>query len=1703
VNRTAHLLTAFGVLLAALLGAGPAQAAPIHPFLESLTLEGPNPPTETFDRACGSAVDSAGNVYVASAGNGEIDIFDGEHTHLASIANANEPCGLAVDSKGNLYASETKAGNVVKYIPSAYPFAGTPTYGAPITVDSSGEAKGIAVDPFDDWLYVARGDHLAAYQSDGTLGINEVQWVLIKQATGGTLTLSFEGEESGPLPHNATPAEVQLALEGLTTIGAGNVSVTEGPHEVFPDYLITFTGLLGSTDLESIVTDSSGLLGDPSKEASAEAALSEISKGFDGLIGVGILSEATGAAAFTYEGKNESLSPREETRYVFAADDATDEIQVFSGDPLGPVHHRRTIDSFEAEDGEVQDLAFGDNGAYLGVDRSNGHVLVYDAGREVVNEFEATGASLSQIASPEPPFAFEDADPTPISVLPELDELQVLDTASTGGTFTLSLDGEVTAPIGSGAAPAAVRSALAALPNVGAGNVFVDYANMGTPKERYVIGFVGDLGSRDISSLSVDASDLTGTAVLATRREGSGPGRLHVGSGLGTGAKLLSFGPLTPPSRTSLPTPEAFKSDVSGGTKNACGVAVDSAGNVYVATGASIRVFSPSGQKLTDVTTGGQKPCDLSVDSKGNVYAREQLSNASRVGLYAPEGGVFPPQEGTSYSGPTTIEEGEQISINGSGLNPANDHLLVTRKHPFEVEVVEHDSADSGSGVIRKIKTGISGFGNTPYDVAVHGDSGDIYVAHHRGERSHIVVVDAADTRVLGRINGSGSPKGRFTSLSGANIAVDQSNGHVLVAAIESRGAVEEFEASGAFVGRWGTSFQQPGSTLRSAIAVDESGGVTDDNIYAAYDQPEPGSPNLWSFGPLGYGQPPVASTTGAGDLGDGSATLNGEVNPRGALLEDCHFEYVEETSFEVDGFAGAEEDPCAESFEEIGKGTAFVPVHAEVSGLDLQQRYLFRLVAANEFGPSNGESVLFGPPLVAPKPPQSISYTEATVRAVIDPSGLKTAYSAQYVDAAGFKAGGYANAAQTAPVQLSPGEPTEVQIPLFGLDEGTSYHFRVVAENEAAAVDGPDQELTTQTRPEQDPDCPNAALRTGFSVSLPDCRAYELVTPADTGGRAPKAIAVAQFNTWPVTPNGEDAGSSVAFSITGAALPGVGGSGLFDQFEAVRDPNAGWFSEVRSPTFAQIGGEPASPGGFSSDHDYSLWDFVGGEGGLAAGEYLGTPSGFELLGRGDLGSDPVAEGHYLSDSGKHVIFSSSVSLEDDAPPAGVRAVYDRSAGNDQAQVVSLLPGEGTPATAATYEGSSEDGSTIAFTVADALYLRRDGVQTLTVAPAPSTFAGMSQDGERVFYEHPPTDGLFVFDAGSEATTEIAIDARFVTVSSDGSRAYFESTQSLDDANEGVLGEPNLYLWDGDSIRLVAVLDPQDFNAFGGFSLVHHGHWKDCLKPADSLFGSASCPSRSTPDGEVLVFQSHRSLTAYDGGGHSQIYRYDSTAGSLLCVSCDPSKAPATADAFLQDVSQKALNANAPTSPPTIIPNVTNDGKAVFFETAASLLPEDANAVRDVYEWKAENGDDCTRSDGCLFLISSGQGEQDSFLYGMTPDGSDVFFTTTERLLGTDLVGSPSIYDARSGGGFPEDPAPAPCEGDACQGQASSPPSLPGAASAHFTGPGDLSPRKPRARRCPKGKRRGMRRGKPACVRKSKAKAKHSPGERRQKGVQR
>jgi hypothetical protein len=760
-----------------------------------------------------------------------------------------------------------------------------------------------------------------------------------------------------------------------------------------------------------------------------------------------------------------------------------------------------------------------------------------------------------------------------------------------------------------------------------------------------------------------------------------------------------------------------------------------------------------------------------------------------------------------------------------------------------------------------------------------------------------------------------------------------------------------------------------------------------------------------------------------------------------------------------------------------------------------------------------NGRAVAFEPagvlaPEILEVSVANIGETEAELSARIDPEGADTDYVFEYVTQDAFDESGFTGAAIAREGTISEKSGTaSVNAILNGLTPGEAYRFRVLAENDGgkASEEGNEGSFTTYADTFLDgASCANAGLRVGASAALPDCRAYELVTPPETTGRRPKGSpATGIFVVEQVSPVGD----AVSFMIEGGSLPGTTGAGSFegDPYLSSRT-SSGWTSTIAGPS----GGEATlvEPDSVSLDQGYSFWTGRN-EGPLVIDglqtKYLHYPDGHsELIGRGSLGSDPRVRGVFIAEDGTHVIFMTdnvssgewkAVQLEPDAPPSGTETLYDRTidpvTGAEETHVVSLLPGEITPAgRPGSHVVTSADGEGVAFEM-DKLYLRKNNEVTYEIGEDVDdafggtgfAVAGISEGGERIFYLEG--SDLFAFDTSSEEVIPFSGsgDVTVVNVARDGSRAYFLSPSVLDGENpNGAFAQPgkqNLYLSNEGEISFIATVTDRDVDGApsrpgepptGGLGL-----WIRTGKQ------NAESTSRLNPDGSVLLFESRANITGYDSGEFPQIYRYDSTAGRLHCISCIPTKTAANGGASLQ---RYVLSEDdpAPLSRKSLVTNITPDGKRVFFESKEALVSRDTNGLQDVYEWEEEGVGSCEQPGGCVYLITSGRSGEDQYLYGHSRNGRDVFFTTDDVLTGFDIGPTTSIYDARVNGGFASPTPSGECLGGTCQPLVSAPDD-PTPTSASFRGQGNV--KEPRKARCPSGKRKVKRQGKSRCVKKS------------------
>jgi hypothetical protein len=764
--------------------------------------------------------------------------------------------------------------------------------------------------------------------------------------------------------------------------------------------------------------------------------------------------------------------------------------------------------------------------------------------------------------------------------------------------------------------------------------------------------------------------------------------------------------------------------------------------------------------------------------------------------------------------------------------------------------------------------------------------------------------------------------------------------------------------------------------------------------------------------------------------------------------------------------------------------------IHSPNGAENLKGRTIWATSAAGSNAP--GHAFAFGPPTQCSPTVEStavdhVGETEALVKADIEPCELETSYRVEYVTQEQFAQSEFENAAVAGEGTIpAAAAPVAVSVGAVGLAPGTAYRFRVVATNSL----GDDESIVEfRTYPAASPPsaCSNDALRTGRSRLLPDCRAYELVTPPDTNGLTPNRLGLAGLPTVPVSL----AGDKASFTIAGGLIPGGDGTGSLkgDPYIATRGPG-GWSTENAGGSGPEA--TTIIDGGRSTDLSHSLW-WAEGEGpAVIAGAHPGEPAAWvrypdghsELMAQGELGADPHPGARLISPGGGHMIFTSAVQLEEEAPPAPFVAIYDRTS-DGVTHVVSILP-DGTTALGPIYRGASADGKGIAFGALKAseetpapeeepapeevLYLRYNNEETFEIAKGRTVvFEGIATGGRRIFYLEE--GNLFAFDVeGGVVPFATSGDATVVNLSTDGSAAYFVSPSKLTAEPNPVgqkakLGKQNLYLSREGSISYVGTVTEADV-FFNTNEVEGLGTWWKHRASLD--------PSRTTADGSVIVFQSRANLTGEEAAAHPQVYRYDSTAAELRCLSCVPTGLPAAAGAQLEtsnSAEPDELNNNGN----ELVENLAADGRRVFFESDEPLVAADTDGLRDVYEWEADGKGTCAEPGGCIFLISSGGSAENNYLYGVSETGNDVFIRTSDLLTREDADATPSIYDARVNGGFPAATSNAECLGEACQ-PAATPPERP---AQVLVGAGNVGKA---GRPCPKGKHAVRRKGRRHCV---------------------
>lgn len=851
---------------------------------------------------------------------------------------------------------------------------------------------------------------------------------------------------------------------------------------------------------------------------------------------------------------------------------------------------------------------------------------------------------------------------------------------------------------------------------------------------------------------------------------------------------------------------------------------------------------------------------------------------------------------------------------------------------------------------------------------------------------------------------------------------------------------ITEWDSSGVILARYGYG-EIDGTTRWEALDVYSATGT----VYGSelnrgiqvFPPPPPG---------------PIVSppTVVADPVGNTRATLNAEVNPEGEATS-IRFEYVEESICEEDVGNGGEcfEDASGgpptplgvEDFllhpasEEVGcqdplseEGHAGETAFEAGECLQPETRYRFRVFAENTAG--EGNSPLEGEPFET-RPSLEFGGTWATevttesarLHAEVNPFGIPVTAHFQYVDDAHFQSeGGFGgpHTRTTGTIDFGSGEALQAESAfVFPLELGTTYHYRLVAQNPLIApTNGPERILATPSSPRVLPpdSCPNASFRGGLAAYLPDCRAYEMVSPIDKEG----ADIFGAVNSGDIRAELDVAaidGGRLTYSSYRAFGENAESAPYISQYIADRDVG-GWQSHSISPPrgISILGGSKTLDVEFKafSPDLCEGWLMHDSDPPLAPG----APAGFANLYQRDLCGgagysavtttqpperEPVQfflELQAASADGSTTVFRADDALTSNAPdvPFNTYLAYASRGDGKSPKLICVLPGGGSvggggcsAGTAGLSQDSrsalvdnavSDDGSRVYWTANGGgtghLYLRQNplgaGAECSkasapcsvpvsdTVSASAAQFWGASTDGSKAIFS--VADGglkgnLYIYDAEAEASTLIAEEANGVMGSSeDASRIYFLSQKVLTgepnaEGQSAAAGEPNLYFYEATE-------------SAPNYSFVTTLVAADAARTFSPVAAESTGHfSRVTPDGRHLVFMSTASLLGYDntdansGEPAAEIYTYEAGEG-LDCVSCNPTGARPVGKEFFYGakptevwVAAEIPRAENQLHAPRAI---SEDGSRIFFDTTDALLPRDTNGKQDVYEWERASG---------------------------------------------------------------------------------------------------------------------------------------------------
>jgi hypothetical protein len=441
-----------------------------------------------------------------------------------------------------------------------------------------------------------------------------------------------------------------------------------------------------------------------------------------------------------------------------------------------------------------------------------------------------------------------------------------------------------------------------------------------------------------------------------------------------------------------------------------------------------------------------------------NAHPNPDFSPAPRIERFDAGGSALSAFaiDGTLYAAPSSlaIDPAGGGSVYVGAFDNTTQVGTVLKYSAAGVFVSALDASTSGTNI------------SYPTQVAVDAGNGNVYV-NAFDAISGAPLIDEFDSSgsFLASFDGSsGSPDGGFASIAG--IAVDA--GHRLYVTDNAKNRVDRYSAAGAFQatvddGSHGGVGAVAADPTSSEVYVVENAGSGPQ--VAWYDAG--GSSRLETFGTGRIGGAsglavnhssgavytsdttnavverftvftgPTVTTDPAASVDPNNETLNGTVNP-GGLAATFHFDYGPDTNY---GSSTAETS--------AGSGGSAAPVSGTASGLTPNTLYHYRIVGSNAGGSIAGADETFitapAPPTPeGPPAPSSIATTQAFLTGLVNPQGSATTFHFEYGPTTA-----YGSQTPDDPTSAGAGQGgVQVATPATGLTPGTTYHFRLVAEN-------------------------------------------------------------------------------------------------------------------------------------------------------------------------------------------------------------------------------------------------------------------------------------------------------------------------------------------------------------------------------------------------------------------------------------------------------------------------------------------------------------------------------------------------------------------------------------------------------------------------------------------------------------------------------